>query len=454
MGTRLEDHNTSHAPQRPARSKTKLPFLGRSTELQFLRAILSQAADGKGSTVFLTGQPGIGKTRLAQEVLDLAKERGFTILEGRSYSLQFGLAYAPLLNAFRPLLDSLDSARRATLVAGLPALGRLCGSLDLPTPEPLGDPALVKTRLFEAMLRFLGRLAKKAPVALFVDDLRWADPASLELFHYLACGMTGHPVLMVATYSTDGLTGYPQLLNLVGSLRRGGLAEEIVLPRLDPDTVASLVQSILDARAPADLLEILEFRAGGTPLFVEALMTALVDSGALIRSPSKSDDWLLDRKGAMALPPSVRLLILERLEGLLPDDRRVVDLIAIIGNGTLYNVLLPASGLEASAVLGSLRRLRTVGLVAEGMDGRDVVYNLTHSLIQEVACAELPEMERRAAHLAAIKALEQFRPDDLGRLARHYRDAGPETDPRGALSVLLAAGERARSLYANEEAAS
>ncbi|MDO8671933.1 MAG: LuxR C-terminal-related transcriptional regulator, partial [Dehalococcoidia bacterium] len=243
---------------------------------------------------------------------------------------------------------------------------------------------------------------------------------------------------------------------LVGPLLRQGLAEELVIPRLDPNSVGTLVKGILGGEAPVSLLQLLESRADGTPLFVEALVAALLESGDLVRDPSERGGWDLNADGATALPPSIRSLILERLERLALEERRLLGLIAVMGDATPHSLLLAAAALEEETFLESLQRLLAAGLVAENIDGSDVIYSMTHPLIQEVAYAELPEMVRRRAHIAAIKAIESSatgRPDDINRLASHYHGAGPGVDCGRALTVFLSAGERARSVFANERAA-
>ncbi|MBI2864762.1 MAG: ATP-binding protein [Chloroflexi bacterium] len=171
------------------------PFVGRDDELRHLATAQDLVARGQGRAIFLTGQPGIGKTRLAREALGLASKRGFTVLEGHAYPLEVGLAYAPILGALNPLLRKVGSARLAILTSGLPDLGRLFSGLRLPAPPPLDDPSLERTRLFEAILRLIERVARRAPVALFVDDLHWADPATLQMLHYVARGLPEQRVL-------------------------------------------------------------------------------------------------------------------------------------------------------------------------------------------------------------------------------------------------------------------
>src|SRR5260221_546180 len=333
----MQRHHGDTLPQHHVRAgasscmRVQLPLVGRGAEMDRLAAQLSRAAGGQGCAMFLVGDAGIGKTRLAHEALALARERGFLVLEGSAYALEGRLAYAPILAAFGPFLRRLDSPRQARLVSGLPDLGRLFTDLRLPAPLPLGDPALEKTRLFEAVARLLERLTRETPVFLFLDDLHWADPASIELLHYL---------------------------------------------------------------------------------------------------------------------------ILGRLQHLDATEHRVLDLIAVSG-GTVPHVVLREAGEWSDEVvlLQAVQRLCTTGLVVENVDGAEVTYILTHPLIQEVAYAELPEMARRSAHAAVAFALERVRPDDLDRLARHYHAAGSLADANRTLEVLLAAGERAYGLYANDQAA-
>jgi DNA-binding CsgD family transcriptional regulator len=408
---------------------------------------LSHAARRQGGALFLVGEAGIGKTRLAHEALVLAREQGFLVLEGCAYGLEGRLAYAPILAAFGPFLRRLDSTRQARLVSGLPDLGRLFPDLRLPVAEPLGDAALEKTRLFEAVVRLLERLARETPVLLFVDDLHWADPASIELLHYLARGVADHAVLVLGTHRTEEVDTARGLHSLLTSLRRAGLAEEVRIARLGQEAVAELANGLLGSEAPGNLLTLLHARAGGTPLFIEALVRALIEAGHLRHGDG---GWILEKDVAPLLTSGVRDLILERLDA---TERRVLDLIAVSGEAVPHNVLHRVSSLNDGDLLEAIRRLHTIGLVVEDLTGTDVTYTLTHPLIQEVTYAELPEMARRRDHAAFATTLERTRSDDLDRLARHYHAAGSQVDAHRALEVLLAAGERAYSLFANDQAA-
>jgi len=426
------------------------PLVGRGTELQWLEDVLVRTADGHGGAVFLAGETGIGKTRLAHEALGLARARGFLGLEGRAYPLEGGLAYALILDALGPVLRGLEPIRRARLAEGLLDLGRLFADLHLSEPEALGDPALEKTRLFDAVARLLERLARESPVVLFLDDLHWADTASIELLHYLARRSAGQRLLLLGTYREAEVDAARGLRTLISSLRRSGLAEERAVLRLTPAEVADLVRGILGGEVAPELLAAVDARSGGVPLFIAALIQASRDSEQITQMGRV---WTLASPTVTDLPASIRDTIAERLERLEPLERQVLDLIAVRGEAMAFSMLQAMTMVSEQELLTPLQRLWVAGLVEEEPGGQDVAYSLTHPLIGEVAYGELSVMARRRAHASFVGALEQLRPDDLEHLAYHYQAAGPEVDQDRALAILLAAGERASAAYANDQAA-
>lgn len=430
--------------------QTHLSLVGRTQEVASVAAALAHAAQGQGGAIVLSGEAGIGKTRLAHEALTLARVRGFLTLEGRAYPMEGRLAYGLFVDAFGPFLRSLDRAQLLALVSGLPDLGRLFGGLPLPAPESVSDAALEKTRLFEAVTRLVERLAHATPIALLLDDLHWADPASLELLHYLARNLANQRVLLLITYHAQEASETRGLALLLASLRRAGLADELVIPRLRPQAVAELAHGFLGNAASDELLALLEARAAGTPLFINELLRVLQDAGQLVHTET---GWTMRSDAAAILPPGVRDLILGRLDRLDATERRVVDILAVGGVTVPHEVLRAVGEFAEERLLAALHRLRAAGFVTEELHDPDVVYHLTHPLIQEVAYAELPEMARRRVHAALVRTLEALHPGDVDLLARHYRGAGPSVDPDRALEVLLRAGEQAREVNAYEQAA-
>jgi DNA-binding CsgD family transcriptional regulator len=402
-----------------------------------------------GGTLLLAGEEGIGKSRLAAEALVLARRRGFLTLNGTAYALHTDLAYAPLLEAVGPFLADLPAGRLGQLVRGLPDLSRLFGNLALPLPARLGDPALERTRLFEAVARLVERIAAERPLALWIDDLHWADHASLDLVHYLARGLADQRVLLLGTYRLDEARVHPRLRSLVRSLQRLGLAAEMTLTPLSADAVAKLATAILDGTPPEALLSFLQDRAAGTPLYVAALIRGLREGGELLRT---GDAWVVGSGSLSAVPPVVRDLVLDRLERLDVGERTVLELIAVAGDAASRPVLLRIAGTTSEDVDAAVRRLVDLGLLAEESAGSDLVYRATHPLIIEVAYAELSESRRRRLHADVVAALEAVGVEDSQRLAHHYRSAAWEVDPNRALDVLIAAARAAEDVHADAEA--
>jgi class 3 adenylate cyclase len=425
------------------------PLVGRDQELDRFHKALTETADGHGQIVFVVGPMGMGKTRLAEEALSLARQQGFHVLIGRTPAAGSGLAYAPLLSAFGGALRTREPWERDALVGDLLHLGRLWPELGLPAPASLGDADLERTLLFEAVARLLERLAGESPVVLFVDDLHWADAPSLSLLGYLAPSLIGLPVILLGAYRPEGIAESTGLRHFVANAHRLGCATEVPLHGLDREEVATLAAGILGDAPPASLIE-LSARAAGTPLFVEALVRGLLDAGNLVRSEA---GWTLAADSPAALPRGLRDLVVDRLELLGTDERSTLQLIAHGAQGLSHDVLERAGGLGSDEVVAVVSRLAAAGLIAQEEVGSEIVYRLSHPLIEEVAASELPAVAGRRIHARLAQAAERLRIRDLDRLAYHYSRAGGEVDGDRALDVLLEAGERAHGLAAHHEAA-
>ena len=427
-----------------------IPLVGRSIELDRVRAALERAAAAAGNTLLLAGEEGIGKSRLAAEALALARQRGFLTLNGTAYALHTDLAYAPMLEAIGPFLAGLAAGRLGRLVRGLPDLGQLFSNLPLGTPAPLGDPALERTRFFEAVARLVERIAAERPLVILIDDLHWADHASLDLVHYVARGLADQRVLLLGTYRLDEARAHPRLRSLIRSLQRSGLAEEMTLAPLRPDAVAKLAASLLQGQPPEALLSFLQDRAAGTPLYVTALIRGLRESGALFRAGGA---WTVGSGSLSEMPPVIRDMVLGRLERLDASERMTVELIAVAGDAASRAVFGQVSGIPPEEIDAAIGRLGQMGLLVVEHPGSEVLYRVAHPLIAEVAYAELPESRRRRLHIEVAAALEAVGIEDPQRLAHHYRGAAWEADSDRALMVFIAAAAAGEMVHADAEAA-
>ncbi|ONI91370.1 hypothetical protein ALI144C_01430 [Actinosynnema sp. ALI-1.44] len=380
-------------------------LLGRDTELAALHAAL----DSLHGMVLLRGDAGIGKSRLAAHILDVAAGRGVTVLRAQAHPLQTGLAYGPIVEAIRPHADALADD----------CIGRLLAHREIPAAYLDGDPDLNRTRMFDAVARLVQSMA---PAVFFVDDLHWADRGTVELVHYL--GRNAADVLVVGAYRPGDAN--PSLDSLGATVRRTGT--EITVAPLADAAVAELVADLLGVPPSPELLDDITRRAKGVPLFV----TALVHSG-------------LNRSGA--IPVIVRDVVLDRLRTLDDTERTVLETVAVAGQAASGEVLRAICDAPVA-----LKRLITEGVVIEHASGRSLTYRVAHPLYAEVAYAEMTLSERRALHAAVITAVENANPDDVLTLAPHYREAGDLVDPGRAARVMAKAGWRALAMRATDEA--
>jgi DNA-binding CsgD family transcriptional regulator len=427
-----------------ASSRCSAEMIGRSRETALIAAAIERTLAGRAGAVIVLGEAGIGKTRLCEQGVALARDRGFVIAAARGHALRDALAYGPIVAVVRVLLDRMNDARRKRVLDELPDVAALIGaSRKSATPT---DPALARTMMFDGVARFLERVTQDAPLLLWIDDLHACDAPSLDVLQYCVGVLTGRRVLLLASSRTEDEASVAGLLR---SLRRLGLLSEITLARLHRPEIAAMAGELLAADPPAELVDLLAKRTSGVPLFVDSLVRALLDSARLVVAGERV---VLNHAAEIPVPPIARDVLRARIEGLPDDERRLVDLLAIGGEVLAHELLVEVSETEERAVLDALRRLSAKGLVVEETVERRAGYALGHPLFVEVAAAELPRVVRERLHLRFVHALERARVDSA-RLARHYAAAGDVTDRARALAVLSEAGFRSLSLFANEEAA-
>jgi DNA-binding CsgD family transcriptional regulator/tetratricopeptide (TPR) repeat protein len=419
-----------------------VPLIGRDAELARLVSVIDEVAAGCGRVVLLIGETGVGKTRLAEEALALIVDRGWSVLTARAGPASTGLAFAPILTALGPLVRA-----HTDLAADLPHLARLWPELG-PPPSQV-DVELDATLLVEALARLLERAATRAPVAVLLDDLHWADPATLDLTGYLVQRLAAAPVLLVGTVRSEAVAGHDDLLRLLATIRSAPGLVEIGVGRLDDAALAALAAGLLGDTPPTELVRLLIERAAGTALFVVALVRGLLESGGLVRD---GDRWRLPGGGQVRLPGAVSDLVLQRLSWLTGPERLVLQLTALGPVGVDHAVLERAANLDGEVLVRALARLVATGLLTEEAGPVRLGYLLGHPLFGEVTAAAVPVIAARRLHLRLAEAVQACHPEDLTSLAHHYAAAGSEVAPDRAGPVLAEAGDRALRLGAHTEA--
>jgi tetratricopeptide (TPR) repeat protein len=424
-------------------------MVGRERELEEARALWRKAAAGEGQALLVSGEPGIGKTRLVRELLTHIQVSGDTALVGECYA-EGGAPYAPFAQIVRRAFQNgacqeldLPDFVLADLLAMAPTL-RLRFP-DVPPNPPL-DPESEQMRLFENVVAFCHALGQRAPLLLVLEDAHWADSGTLDLLRHLARRTRRHPVLLVATYREVELDEMRPLREVLLDLNRERLAQRLKLSRLDRENTRDLIAALFDEEVTPGFLDGIYRETEGNPFFVEEVCKALVESGDVYYAGGR---WHRPSMDELEIPQSVRVTIQSRVGKLQQDVQEALRLAAIVGREFDFDTLLEAGDQSEDELIGALEIAEDAQLIHEVGGAGGVTFAFTHALFPTTLAESVRTLRRRRMHRRVAQAVEGLRPDDLEALAHHYSRAGDEAR---ALTYHTRAGERASAAYANQEA--
>ncbi|HEX3244274.1 MAG TPA: adenylate/guanylate cyclase domain-containing protein, partial [Chloroflexota bacterium] len=444
-------------------------LMGREAELAQLGAVADELAAGRGSIVTLTGDAGIGKSRLLDEWS--ARLRGrVRWMEGRCNAHTGALAYGPFLDLFRQfagILDDDSETRARTrfrtamerlfpgnsqaypIFAAVMGMHLSAGEASLLGAIPAED---LRRRIFALVEDMLGRLTREQPIVLVMEDMHWADRTSVDLVEHLLPLTEKVPLAIVGVFRRDP-DGLPQQLEMIADAGYAGRHTHISLQPLEEAASLAMVQQLLDTRElPASLRTLIASRAEGNPFFVEELIRALIGRGALMRLESGSGWGATPLIETVAVPDTLHGLLVSRLDRLPDETKWVVQQAAVIGRIFIYRVLRQMAqdppGLEAD-----LSHLERDDLIRERTRDPEVEYMFKHALTQEVAYESLLGERRKDLHCSVGEALEAVFADRLDEflsiVAEHFlRGEAWEK----AFDYFERAGDAATRLYAHAEA--
>jgi DNA-binding CsgD family transcriptional regulator len=433
------------------------PFVGREVELAVLVADLDAAVAGRGGVVLLGGEPGIGKTRLAEELAAQATVRSALVLWGRCWEGEGAPAFWPWIQVVRAYVTGGEpAALRQDMGAGAADIAQLVPSVherlpDLPTPPPT-EPDAARFRLFDSLSGFLRAAAARRPLLLVLDDLHWADAPSLALLRFVGRELEDASLLVVGVYRhTEVDRGHP-LLGTLADLTRGQRRRRLLLGGLDQREVASFVALVAGVAPSSALATAVHWRTDGNPFFVSEVVRLLASEGRL--DHTETDRTVLTAR----LPEGVEVVVAERLGRLSDDCRRVLEVAAVLGRDFELRALHPVSGLASDRLLELLEEAEAARVVAAGPGGLGR-WRFAHALVREVLYASLPAARRLRLHGRCGEALQRLYAADpgshLAELAHHFVAAAPSGEEMVARAVRVAtlAGRQALELLAWEEAA-
>src|SRR5579859_1732249 len=384
-------------------------FIGRAPECDALYRLIDRTRSGQGRVALVSGEAGIGKSRLVAEAKAYAAAQDFLLLQGSCFQMDSSYPYAPLLDLLRasaaPTPDAPDPDPIVLEFARL--LPELALSLPSPLPAPLLDPEQEKRRLFAALTRFFKEQASQHPVLLVIEDLHWCDDISLDFFHSLARFCATQPLLLLMTYRSDEVQ--PSLQQCLAQLDRTRLSQELQLVPLSRSDVAAMLGAMfaLHEGEQANLLELIYPLTEGNPFFVEEILTSLVSRGELL-----FDDgiWQLkshpgNRSEHMLVPRSVQDAVQQRTEQLSAEGRQVVTFAAVAGRRFDFTVLQRVMHCDEDWLLLMIKELLAIQFVVEVSAEQ---FAFRHALTRQALYAGLLARERRSLHRTLAEAIEQL----------------------------------------------
>jgi ABC-type oligopeptide transport system substrate-binding subunit/class 3 adenylate cyclase len=446
------------------------PMVGRQAELGVALELLERLTSGRGAVLFIVGEPGIGKSRLAAELRQRALvDAKCAWMEGRCVSYGESLPYWPYRDLLRNWLDISPTEpelrvrvklRRKTEEAFpgrsaelYPYLATVLG-LNLEAEaaaqlKPL-SPESLQFRTFEVFTELLERLAADRPVVISLDDLHWADPTSLALTERLLSLAEGGPVMLAISQrpETDHASW---VLKEKAAREYRHLFRELPLQPLEPESENQLLSSLAgNRRLPAAVSDRLLSYAEGNPFYLEQMLRSLIDRGALI---PENGHWTIKAGDALEIPQTLEGVIIARIDRLEPPWRESLTSASVLGRTFGLELIQAVTGLEMQAVRQSVHHLLRLDLLREESGGARPVYRFKHALIQEAAYHTLVGPKRTALHRRAAEWYEAYYQDRLervyGLIAHHW--LGSENYEKAARYLKLA-GDRALAEWALDEA--
>jgi class 3 adenylate cyclase/tetratricopeptide (TPR) repeat protein len=440
----------------PLAMLTVTPFVGRDDVIASLAEKVEQARTGHGSLVLLVGEPGIGKTRTAEEFAALARHKGATVLWGRCYDGEWAPPFSPFVEAIKEYAaatprDELAAALgfdAGILARIVPALRELLPDIAEPPAVPPEDE---RYRLLEAASNLFAKVASTGPVVLMLDDLHWADKGTIAMLRQVARQTSSQALVIVGGYRDVELDRTHPLADALATLRRETNYDRIVLKGLSVTDVSELLRLVAEHDVPEAFVRAISDETGGNPFFIREVMLHLIDEKKIVQEDGR---WVgVVGIADMRIPEGVREVIGRRLSRVGDTCGRMLTVVSALTAGFSWKVIAALVDADDAALLDAIDEALAAQLIVERERGK---YDFAHALIRHTLYEELSTPRRVLLHRRIGDALERLYGADvdthLAELAHHFYQAAPGGDVEKAIDYATRAGVRAIELCAWEEA--
>jgi predicted ATPase len=421
-------------------------LVGRRPEVEELHAAVAAVAEERrGSTLFLIGEAGVGKSRLAREALDMARRREFNVLWGRATPAASQVAFRPLAEALLSQFRDAGPPESPELEPFRPILARLIPEWRANSSERADESIVL---LADALLRVLRVLGRTHGCLIVLEDLHWADPDTLAIIEYLADNLASEPVVCLGTLRGEGSSAG---LAVASSLTARRVASAVELSPLSEAEVSAMARACLDsASLPGEFEAILQECADGLPFLVEELLAGAAGAGVVVQT---DHGWKIEPGFEPAVPRTLVATVVERLDALGPSARAALGAAAVLGRRFDWTILPIITELSDQEVLAALGRATAAQLLVCEQRGPGS-FRFRHALTRDAVLGQLVAAERAFLARRALAAVQRIHPqleDDWCELAAQLAVQAGDRDGAGAL--LLRAGRRslARGALATAE---
>ena len=426
-------------------SDQKSPFVGRNNEYGQFLGLIARLTAGTGHVVLIQGEAGIGKSRLMHEVVCDAQQRALPTLTTNCYEIERAIAYQPVIDLATQACEAASEARLrmiapillAEIAALVPAMAARLSDL----PSLSADfPEARQARLFHALVQLFDARGQNRQLIVIIDNIQWADDASLRFLHFLARQITSRPVLLACAYRDEEPGNNEGLAGLVESLRREPHTQHMALTGLGPGDIEALLKQLNDPKLSApDLAARLHRETDGNPFFLWSILHSLSEG-----------ECAAGEAGSLLLPEALRESVRVRLARVPHADRSLLDVASALGRRFDFETLLALSKVPEERFLHSMDSLVKRRLLREEQEGG--FYNFSHDKVREVVYRDIGMARRVLLHRAVAEMLEQHAESETherdARLAEHYERG--KVWPKALLYLGLAA-EHSQKLFAMRE---
>jgi class 3 adenylate cyclase len=431
-------------------------MVGRQTELATLKSALDDAFSANGRMVMVSGEPGMGKTRLLEELAVYARLRGAQVLTGRCEE-EGTLPYLPFVEALRSYIqDKPAEALRSELGDAAPDVARLVSEIRLKfpdIPEPVSvDPEEERFRLFQGVTSFLRSAASSSPILLVLDSLQWADRSSLLLLRHLSRRLEGTRIVIAATYREEELDTRHPLAEVLAEMSKERAVQRLALRGLSRQEVEEQLAALAGAHPDRAVVDAVYRETAGNPFFVAEVFRHLTEEGKVIRQDGRwrTESDVLE----LGIPQSLKVVVGKRLEALCDDCQKMLTLASVIGRQFPFRLLLALSEVEEEKLLDHIDEALAHHVIQEEPSGQ--AYRFASALYRQALHEGLSGPRRARLHRRVAEAMEELYSSHIEEvapeLAHHFSQIPTAEVAEKTVRYCLMAAERATRSRADAEA--